>query len=280
VPPPTLVKVGDNCSTDGSATCEGGINNCGVTNSTFQVFTCGYSLQNCYNGFCCTCVAPKTILDGGLCNNTQQCKGVSSVCLGNGTCANVVGMDCVTYNDCQYYYQGSSSYQFDCSCDRKCYLLNAPTPKPVTVAPSPGTRAPTPGSCDSQANAWGLVKPSGFTWYSNIPGYVLYDGFDSLTTVTGQLVRQAILLTPADQATLIAFVCCRTCPSNNKFNSHLYQGYQVDCTARTLTKLADTCDDLRNALAFVNCWTGVQSPASTATVGIGALLVTFVVLLF
>jgi hypothetical protein len=180
-------------------------------------------------------------------------------------------MDCSTFNDCQ-----SADYQqFDCNCDRKCYLLNAPTPRPATLAPSP-LRAPTPGLCDTQRDAWNRVAPPGFSWGSGFTaGYISYDSFD-LPAGSGQLIPQALALSAADQATLIDFVCCISCRyyGTQRFNNRLFQAYQLDCTKKTVTKLDDTCDDQRNSLAILGCWAPIVSSASTAVIGVGALLFT------
>jgi hypothetical protein len=118
--------------------------------------------------------------------------------------------------------------------------------------------------CDEKAKAWLAVAPSGLS--SSV--YVTYDNFDSPTSNNAQFVPQVLQLSVEHQALLIDLVCCYTCPRNDRFNAHLSFGYQVDCAARTITKLENTCDDLRGTLAFLNCWTAVSS-ASTISLGAG-----------
>jgi hypothetical protein len=112
------------------------------------------------------------------------------------------------------------------------------------------------------------VQPATFTFgQSYYPsGYVAYDNYDAV-------VPQVLALSPTDQGTLIDFACCTSCRYNYRFNAKLTLGYQIDCRARTLTKLDDTCNDRRQALAFLNCWTESISSAPAANLGFAALVV-------
>jgi hypothetical protein len=89
---------------------------------------------------------------------------------------------------------------------------------------------------------------------------------------------ETLELTEADQAIVIAYVCCVTCPINDRFNSRIYAGYQVDCSAKKLIKLEDTCNDLRGTLALANCW-GALSAAPSLSMGLGAFAAAFLVFL-
>jgi hypothetical protein len=114
------------------------------------------------------------------------------------------------------------------------------------------------------------VQPSGFDFGVYGTGIVIYENLQSL--IVPQVV--ALQLSPTDQGKLIDLACCKTCSANLRFNVQLTGGWQVDCLARTLTKLPDTCDDRRQALAFLNCWTEVVSSAPAASFGFAALVIT------
>jgi hypothetical protein len=127
--------------------------------------------------------------------------------------------------------------------------------------------APSPHPCEAKAQAWLAVAPAGFTTST----YVTYNNFDSPSSNNAQLVPQVLQLSVEHRALLIDLVCCVTCPENERFNAHLSFGYQVDCAAKTITLLENTCDDLRGTLAFLNCWAAVSS-ASTVSLGVAVAL--------
>lgn len=229
---------------------------------------------SCYaSSSCCTCLS-KNVADGGVCYDDRQCLGEYSQCdPSTSTCKSIVGQDCARASDC------GNTYTFDCSCStQKCYVLNAPTPVAPSRAPtSPtATSAPTPARCDSQLAAWYRVAPSNFTYVNQTFRYRYYGiDYNSFGPETGSdsFVSQALMLDTATQAALIDLACCVTCRWNDMFNSLTYRGYQVDCAAKTLKRLPDTCNDLRNALGFLNCWNPALSSASSLSISIGALLV-------
>jgi hypothetical protein len=83
-----------------------------------------------------------------------------------------------------------------------------------------------------------------------------------------------LALSANDLGLLIDLACCYTCSSNtNRFNVRLTDGHQLDCKAKTVTNLTDTCNDNRQAIALLNCWAAAVSSASTASFGFAALLV-------
>jgi len=221
----------------------------------------GYGSCNAYYDNC-LCVAPLSVALGQPCNNSIQCKS-NAFC--NGTCNSVNGMDCATVNDC-----GNGLPEFDCNCNQKCYLLNAPTPVAPPTPPTP----PTPQPCDAKVKAWLAVQPANWQWpdygYGYVTGYTFNGG-----TAQYPLVQSLLTLSVADQALAIDVACCFTCPTPVRFNVPMSQGYQMDCKARTLVPVADTCDDTRNLLAILNCFVSYPtSSATTASVGLfGTLLI-------
>lgn len=232
---------------------------CGGINPTCRGYTSGGSP-------CCACLTPKSIPDGGVCNNTLQCKEATSICYKNHTCVKVEGMDCYTATDC-----GGETGQFDCNCERKCYLLNNPTPSPTSRAPTVSTAAPSyvPSvpRCDKQQKAWDNVPDAP----DLSTGYLSYNSFLEFAPA----FLDAPLNT-TEQSILIDLICCWTCVGNSKFNSHIYRGYQVDCNSKKLIMLEDTCTDTRNSLAFLNCW-AVGSAFSVST-SVGAWLMIVVLM--
>lgn len=238
--------------------CENGWDNCEPTGRNNCFGNCDGN--DIYGNPCCTCVAPRTVRDGGNCSTSAQCQQVTSVCFTeNYTCGNIQGIDCITPDACR------DTKRFDCSCDRKCYLLNAPTPSlENSRAPTASTRAPSISvpRCDAQKKAWDLLNASKtYDEWFNFPR-LTYDIFHA------DFLTETPKLTAADQSTLIAYVCCETCFRNDRFNSRIYGGFQVDCGAKKLIKLEDTCNDLRGTWAMANCW-GALSAAPSLNIGLG-----------
>jgi len=262
------VAPGGACDTNG-LTCDSGIENC-ATNDPM--------LPNCpsFNTHCFCAVSPRTVPDGGRCNATVQCRNVNSECVSNatsmantpieglpyGTCSSIIGKPCSRQSDCAVttYYEPHYGYRadrFDCGCNRRCYLLNAPTPLPPYYAPTPYTVVAD--TCQSKIDAWNLVAPLGLQF---VPGSEdwFYAQYYSFSGVIAQLQS----LPTADQATAIALFCCKSCPNTDRFNVLSYNGWQLDCAARTVKQLPDSCGNKPN-LAVLNCW----ATSSAAATGLG-----------
>lgn len=237
------LSIGTNCSTGpGSQTC---------LNGTCLPLT--YGSTSCYyltTG--CQCAASKSVPNGGNCSATVQCQSSDASCVSPGVCKPVLGRDCTTQNDCPTL----AGFQYDCGCNRKCYLLNGPTP---TSAPSP----PTPGKCDAKLAAWVNATPPG-TY-----GWVLYSA--SYLQAFGAALET---FNASVQALGIDYACCASCPSPlvPRYSAYTTGGYQVDCSAKTIRKLPDTCDSTRAALGLLNCWP-VSAAPSTSSLGLGVLVV-------
>jgi hypothetical protein len=208
------------------------------------------------------------VLDGEKCNATVQCKNINSYCASNGTflnygvCSPVIGMPCDQMSDCDVsdLYEYNSYNKYDCNCNRRCYLLNPPTP--VTVyTPTP----PTPNSCQKKIDAWDAIAPRGGYYSTGIFNFIDKSDFENV------IVPNALKVSAADQAVAIDLICCLNCRYYNRFTSKTFKGYQLDCSAKTLIALPDTCDDSRNNLAFLSCWS--KSSAATTGLGVASLVV-------
>lgn len=248
----------ESCTSSGVPSCKYGINTCVVSRWD--------STDSCIFTGNCFCTIPQVVRDGEACNATIQCQSNFSTCV-KGKCTPVAGTDCDTVGDC-----GSGYPTFDCNCNRKCYILNNPTPAPTPYPTSPPS-PPTPGRCEAKRDLWRANEPVGWTW-PIIEGYLTSSYFQCPSCSGGyDFVERARMLNATAQAALIDFVCCYNCGgSSGRFYSQLANGYQVDCNAKTLTKLPDTCNSLRNSPAFLGCWVSTVSSASSSTLGLGALI--------
>lgn len=196
--------------------------------------------------------------NGEACIVSEQCQQLDSRCV-KGICQRLIGSSCSTSFDCPD--RGGNDY--DCGCDRKCYLLNGP------VAPTP----PGVDPCPAKQAAWLAAAPPNVTISSVV-------WFPSMLQGPGSLSAVLEPLNASLRALAIDFVCCFTCRSSiYRFSSNIMGGYQLDCNTKTLKRLPDTCDNTRAAPALLNCWPGTPtSTAPTTTLGFGVLFVLAVLL--
>jgi len=265
------VAPGGACDTSG-LTCDSGIENCASNNPNQP--DCGLFNTNC---FCA--IAPRTVEDGGRCNATVQCRNLNSECVSNstsmvgtplsglpyGTCSGIIGKSCNYQSDCEmssYYdphFGTNIPYRYDCGCNRRCYLLNAPTPLPPYRAPTPYTVAVDP--CQAKIDAWNLVAPLGAQYVPQAGSSIFTATYTNFNNIIPGLQTLANV---GDQAKALALFCCKSCPNTRKFNVRSYNGWQLDCAAGTVRQLPDSCGNKPN-LAILNCW----ATSSAAATGLG-----------